>query len=331
MKEPSAIGEVFIYETETGQSTIDVKLQQETVWLTLNQLTELFERDKSVISRHLKNIFLSEELIREAVVANFATTASDGKVYQVDHYNLDAIIGVGYRVNSKRGTQFRIWATKILHQHLVEGYTVNEKRLKEQAQKYNDLKQTVKLLQNVIQRKELSSDESAGLLQVISDYTYALDILDDYDHQRLTIRGTHKKEVFKITYESALAAIHKLKEKFGGSELFGREKDKSFQSSLNTIYQTFGGDELYPSIEEKAANLLYFVVKNHSFSDGNKRIAAFLFVWFMEENNLLYGKEGQKRIADNALVALTLLIAESDPSEKNMIIKVVVNLINQSN
>lgn len=331
MKEPPGIGEIFIYETESGQSTIDVKLQQETVWLTLNQLTELFARDKSVISRHLKNIFQAEELVREAVVANFATTASDGKVYQVDHYNLDVIISVGYRVNSKRGTQFRIWATNVLRQHLVDGYTLNEKRLKEQAQKYNDLKQTVRLLQNVIQRKALSSDESTGLLQIISDYTYALDILDDYDHQRLSIQGTHKQEYFRITYESAIAGIQTLKDKFGGSELFGREKDESFKSSINTIYQSFDGQELYPSAEEKAANLLYFVVKNHSFSDGNKRIAAFLFVWFMEKNQLLYTPDGQKRIADNALVALTLLIAESDPSEKDMIIKVVVNLINQSN
>ncbi|WP_242916403.1 RhuM family protein [Pontibacter liquoris] len=331
MKETTGIGEIFIYETETGQAAIDVKLQQETVWLTLNQLTDLFGRDKSVISRHLKNVFQSEELNRDAVVANFATTASDGKTYQVDYYNLDVIISVGYRVNSKRGTQFRIWATNVLRQHLVEGYTINEKRLKEQAQKYNDLKQTVKLLQNVIQRKELTTDESAGLLQVISDYTYALDVLDDYDHQRLTINGTHRQELFRITYESAMAAIRTLKDKFGGSDLFGREKDASFQSSINTIYQSFGGQDLYPSMEEKAANLLYFVVKNHSFSDGNKRIAAFLFVWFMEKNQLLYDASGRKRIADNALVALTLLIAESSPLEKDMMIKVVVNLINQQN
>lgn len=331
MEEENGIGEVFIYETEAGQAAIDVTLQQETVWLTLNQLSELFGRDKSVVSRHLKNIFQSEELIRDAVVANFATTASDGKTYQVDYYNLDVIISVGYRVNSKRGTQFRIWATNVLRRHLVEGYTLNEKRLKEQAQKYNDLKQTVKLLQNVIQRKELTGDESAGLLQVISDYTYALDVLDDYDHQRLTITGTHRQELFKITYKGAITAIHTLKEKFGGSELFGREKDESFQSSINTIYQSFGGEDLYPSTEEKAANLLYFVVKNHSFSDGNKRIAAFLFVWFMEKNQLLYDAEGRKRIADNALVALTLLIAESDPTEKDMMIKVIVNLINQQN
>ncbi|OKL41876.1 virulence protein RhuM/Fic/DOC family protein [Pontibacter flavimaris] len=331
MEEGNGIGEIFIYETEAGQAAIDVTLQQETVWLTLNQLSELFGRDKSVVSRHLKNIFQSEELIRDAVVANFATTASDGKTYQVDYYNLDVIISVGYRVNSKRGTQFRIWATNVLRRHLVEGYTLNEKRLMEQAQKYNDLKQTVKLLQNVIQRKELTGDESAGLLQVISDYTYALDVLDDYDHQRLTITGTHRQELFRITYESAMAAIRTLKEKFGGSELFGREKDQSFQSSINTIYQSFGGEDLYPSTEEKAANLLYFVVKNHSFSDGNKRIAAFLFVWFMEKNQLLYDTEGRKRIADNALVALTLLIAESDPSEKETMIKVIVNLINQQN
>jgi len=328
MQEESGIGEIFIYETEAGQTTIDVKLQQETVWLTQQQLSDLFGRERSVITKHLKNIFVSGELDEETNVQKMHIPNSDKPVA---FYNLDVIISVGYRVNSKRGTQFRIWATNVLRQHLVEGYTINEKRLKEQAQKYNDLKQTVKLLQNVIQRKELNNDESTGLLQVISDYTYALDILDDYDHQRLTIKGTHKKEFFKITYVSAKAAIQTLKEKFGSSELFGREKDESFQSSLNTIYQTFAGEELYPSLEEKAANLLYFVVKNHSFSDGNKRIAAFLFVWFMEENNLLYDTFGHKRIADNALVALTLLIAESNPLEKDTMVKVIVNLINQQN
>jgi prophage maintenance system killer protein len=328
MQEVSSIGEIFIYETEAGQTTIDVKLQHETVWLTQQQLSDLFQRERSVISKHLKNIFSSGELDEDSNVQKMHIPNSDKPVA---FYNLDIIISVGYRVNSKQGTQFRIWATNVLRQHIVEGYTLNEKRLKEQAQKYTDLKQTVRLLQNVIQRKELNNDESTGLLQVISDYTYALDILDDYDHQRLTIKGTHKKELFRITYRSAIAAIQTLKEKFGSSELFGREKDESFQSSLGTIYQTFGGQELYPSLEEKAANLLYFVVKNHSFSDGNKRIAAFLFVWFMEENNLLYDKDGHKRIADNALVALTLLIAESNPLEKDTMVKVIVNLINQQN
>lgn len=329
MKETAGIGEIFIYETEAGQTAIDVKLQHETVWLTQQQLSQLFGRERSVITKHLKNIFVTGELDEKSNVQKMHIANSDKPV---SYYNLDVIISVGYRVNSKRGTQFRIWATNVLRQHLVEGYTLNEKRLKEQAQKYLDLKQTVKLLQNVVQRKdELKSNESLGLLQVISDYTYALDILDDYDHQRLTIKGTHKKEIFRITYDGAKNAINTLKDKFGGSELFGREKDESFQSSLNTIYQTFGGEELYPSLEEKAANLLYFVVKNHSFSDGNKRIAAFLFVWFMEKNNLLYDNNGYKRIADNALVALTLLIAESDSAEKEMMVKVIVNLINQSN
>ncbi|EJF10373.1 MULTISPECIES: virulence protein RhuM/Fic/DOC family protein [Pontibacter] len=331
MNEIPGIGEIFIYETESGQSTIDVKLQQETVWLTQKEMARLFEKGRATITEHIRNVFNEGELDEKQVCRKFRHTAEDGKSYLTTYYNLDVIISVGYRVKSKRGTQFRIWATNILRKHLVEGYTLNEKRLKEQAQKYNDLKQTVKLLQNVIQRKELSTDESTGLLQIISDYTYALDILDDYDHQRLAIQGTHKTEYFRITYDSAIAAIRTLKEKFGGSDLFGREKDESFQSSVNTIYQTFGNEELYPSMEEKAANLLYFVVKNHSFSDGNKRIAAFLFVWFMEKNQLLYTAYGQKRIADNALVALTLLIAESDPTEKDMMIKVVVNLINQSN
>lgn len=331
MQEESSIGGIFIYETESGQTAIDVKLQQETVWLSQKEMAQLFDKGRSTITEHIRNVFKEGELEEDQVCREFRHTAGDGKSYLTTYYNLDVIISVGYRVKSKRGTQFRIWATNVLRQHLVEGYTINEKRLKEQAQKYNDLKQTVKLLQNVIQRKELTTDESTGLLQVISDYTYALDVLDDYDHQCLTISGTHKQEYFRITYQSAMAAIQTLKEKFGGSYLFGREKDASFQSSVNTIYQSFSGQELYPSMEEKAANLLYFVVKNHSFSDGNKRIAAFLFVWFMEKNQLLYDVDGRKRIADNALVALTLLIAESDPLEKDTMVKVIVNLINQQN
>lgn len=284
-----------------------------------------------MISRHLRNIFHEKELDRDAVVAKNATTGTDGKTYQVEHFNLDVIISVGYRVNSVRGTQFRIWANKVLKDHLVKGYTVNEKRLKEQTDQLEQLKQTVKLLGNVTSNKALTSDEATGLLKVITDYTYALDVLDQYDHQVLEIKATTSKELFHITYKEAMKAIHGLKDKFGGSTLFGNEKDESFQSSLAAIYQTFSGKYLYPSVEEKAANLLYFVIKNHSFSDGNKRIAAFLFVWFLEKNGILYKTDGSKRIADNALVALALMIAESKPDEKEMMVKVVVNLINTKN
>jgi prophage maintenance system killer protein len=319
--------QVIIYQTPDGQATLDVTLEHDTVWLSLNQLSTLFERDKSVISRHLKNIFTEEELDRNSVVAKNATTANDGKTYEVEYFNLDAVISVGYRVNSKRGTQFRIWANKVLKDYLVKGYAINEQRLKEQTEQFNSLKQTVQLLGNVLKNKELTTDEATGLLKVVADYSYALDILDKYDHQQLSLTGTTDQQLFVATYDEAIQAIKELKNKFGGSGLFGNEKDDSFKGSIGTIYQSFGGVEFYPTIEEKAANLLYFVVKNHSFSDGNKRIAAYLFVWFLEKNGILYREDGSKRIADNALVALTLMIAESKPDEKDMMVKVVVNLI----
>ncbi|MGO1242776.1 MAG: RhuM family protein [Sphingobacterium sp.] len=323
--------QIIIYQTADGQTSIDVKLEYDTIWLSLNQLTILFGRDKSVISRHLKNIFKEEELDRNSVVAKNATTASDGKTYEVEYYNLDAVISVGYRVNSKRGTQFRIWANQVLKEYLVKGYAVNEQKLREQTEQFNSLKHTVNLLGNVLKNKELTSDEATGLLKVVTDYSYALDILDRYDHQQLTLEGTSDQQLFTATYEEAMQAIKDLKDKFGGSPLFGNEKDSSFKGSIGTIYQSFSGVEFYPTIEEKAANLLYFVVKNHSFSDGNKRIAAYLFVWFLEKNKILYREDGSKRIADNALVALTLMIAESKPNEKDMMVKVVVNLINPRN
>ncbi len=327
-------GEIIIYQSQDGQTTIDVKLEKDTLWLNLNQITELFERDKSVISRHLKNIYKEGELDESSTVAKFATVRTEGKrtvSRDVEFYNLDTVISVGYRVNSYRGTQFRIWANKVVKEYLIKGYAVNEKRLKEQSQQLEQLKLTVKLLANVIEKQPLNSDEASGLIKVITDYTYALDVLDQYDHQVLEIKGTSKDEFFRINYGDAMLAINELREKFGGSTLFGNEKDNSFQGSLAAIYQTFGGKELYHSVEEKAAHLLYFVIKNHSFSDGNKRIAAFLFVWFLEKNRLLYKEDGSRRIADNALVALTLMIAESKPEEMDMMVKVIVNLINLRN
>ncbi len=322
---------IIIYQSQDGKTSFEVKLESETVWLSLNQIADLFSRDKSVVSRHISNLFKEKELDKRSVVAKNATTGSDGKTYQVEYYNLDVIISVGYRVKSQSGTQFRLWANKILKDYLTKGYAIDKKRFEEQSSKLKDLKQTVRLLGNVIANKELNSDEATGLLQIVTDYTYALDVLDQYDHQILEIHGTTSKEIFQITYPASMNAIKGLKDKFGGSTLFGNEKDDSFQGSLAAIYQTFGGQDLYPSVEEKAANLLYFVIKNHSFSDGNKRIAAFLFVWFLEKNNILYRLDGSKRIADNALVALTLMIAESKPEEKEMMIKVVVNLINVRN
>jgi prophage maintenance system killer protein len=321
-------GEIIIYQAPDGTTDLDVRLENETVWLTQAQMVELFGRDKSVISRHIRNIYSEGELDGVSVVAKFATTAADGKIYQVEYYNLDVIISVGYRVKSQRGTQFRIWANKVLKEYLVKGYVVSE-RLK--TQQYEDLRQTVQLLSNVMQHKELDVSEATGLLQVITDYTYALDTLDKYDYQQLTVENTTINTPFHATYDNAMEAINFLRHKFGGSDLFGNEKDQSFRSSIATIYQTFGGADLYPSIEEKAAMLLYLVTKNHSFSDGNKRIAAFLFLWFMEKNGILYRPDGSKLIENNTLVALTLMIAESRTEEKDVMVKVIVNLINRNN
>ncbi|WP_127132975.1 RhuM family protein [Pseudoflavitalea rhizosphaerae] len=327
-------GKIIIYQSPDGQTSIDVSLDHDTVWLDQQQLSELFQTDRTSITRHIKNIYKSLELNELSTSAKIAQVQKEGKrkiTRNITRYNLDMIISVGYRVNSLRGTQFRIWANNILKDYLVKGYSLNEKLLADQAQQFDALKQTVRLLGNVLEAKTLTSDEANGLLKVLTDYTYALDVLDKYDHRTLTIEATHKKPSFVATYNEAIKAIHGLKDKFGGSSLFGNEKDESFKSSIATIYQSFAGADLYPSVEEKAANLLYFVVKNHSFSDGNKRIAAFLFVWFLEKNGLLYRQDGTKRIADNALVALTLMIAESKPDEKEIMTQVVVNLINGYN
>lgn len=323
--------EIKIYKTQEGDTSIDVKLENESVWLNLNQLTNLFDRDKSVISRHIRNIFKEHELDKDSVVAKNATTALDGKVYQVDYYNLDVIISVGYRIKSHRGTQFRIWANKVLKDYLIKGYAINQRKLEEQNEQLVELKNTVKILSNTVSQKELSTDESKGLLRIISDYSYALDILDQYDYQSLKVNDTSGKEIYKLTYEEAIEQIILTKQTYGNSDLFGHEKDDSFKSSVSTIYQSFDGVDLYPSIEEKAANLLQFVIKNHSFSDGNKRIAAFLFLYFLERNGILFDSEGKKRIADNALVALTLMIAVSKTDEKETMIKVIINLINKKN
>jgi len=322
---------IEIYQVENGNTEISVRLENETVWLSLNQIVDLFLRDKSVISRHISNIFKESELDKQSVVAKNATTAADGKIYQVDFYNLDVIISIGYRIKSQRGTQFRIWANKILKNYLIKGFSINEKRLSQQNEQLKELQDSVKLLGDVLNYKELNTDESIGLLTIISDYAYALDILDRYDYQNLDIRKTSGKEIYQLDYNEAKKQIAIAKKAYGNSELFGREKDDSLKSSLSTIYQTFDGKDLYPSVEEKAANLLYFITKNHSFTDGNKRIAAFIFLYFLERNRILFDKFGKKRIADNALVALTLMIAISKPEEKDTMIKVIVNLINKEN
>lgn len=249
----------------------------------------------------------------------------------VSYYGLDVIISVGYRVNSKCATQFRILATDILRRHLVDGYTINQKLLKAKEEKFLAFQRAIKLIETVKASKPLEYREAMGLLDVIRDYSRALGLLDDYDHNRVAVKGVSRGSGFRLTYELALKAVAQLQTGAGGSTLFGREKDKSFASSVSAIYQTFSGKELYASAEEKAAHLLYFIVKNHSFVDGNKRIAAALFLWFLEKNRLLYRADGSKRLADNALVALTLMIAESAPPDKDLVVRLVVNLINKDN
>ena len=322
---------VTIFKTKDGPA-VDVQINNETAWLSQNQMTDLFEKDQSVISRHLNNIFKEKELDRKSNMQKMHIPNSDKPV---NFYSLDVIISVGYRVKSKRGTQFRIWANKVLKEFLLEGYVVNQNKLKGQSQKIKQLEITIKSIVEASHQKELSNTEAKGILNLIQDYTLALDLLDDYDHQRLSLSQTQKSKKRMITYEQALDAINTLREKFkrdGESvDLFGKEKDQSFKSSLSTIYQTFEKKELYPSIEEKAAHLLYFVIKNHSFVDGNKRIAAFIFVWFLENNDYLYTTEGKKRIDDNGLVALCLLIAHSKPEKKETFVTLIVNLINQRN
>lgn len=317
---------IVIYQTADGQTSIDVKLENDTVWLSANQMAILFDRDEKTIRKHINNVFSEGELEKEN---NTHFLRVDGVKQPVAFYSLDVIISVGYRVKSQRGTQFRIWANKVLKEYLIKGYAVN-KTLTEQH--YTELKQLVTVLGRTVKAQEaLTSDDALNLVEVVADYAYALDTLDKYDYQQLAVEQTTNEAKFRATYEGAMQAIEELKEKFGGSQWFAHEKDDSFKSSIGQIYQTFGGQDLYPSVEEKAAMLLYLVTKNHSFSDGNKRIAATLFLWFMAGNGILYNPDGTKRIADNTLVALTLMIAESRTEEKDVMVKVVVNLINKNN
>lgn len=321
---------IEIYRSQDGSVQLNVKLENETVWLTQSQMAELFGRDRTVITRHINNCYKEGELDRHTTCAKFAHMGKDqDQTYETTMYNLDVIISVGYRVKSVQGTRFRQWANSVLKQYLIKGYAINQQI---KIDRYNELKDVVRLMSRAVGLQDkVTTDEYSGLFNVISDYVYALDTLDQYDYQSLSISKTTKDEPFRATYDNAMEAINALKEKFGGSKWFANEKDDSFKSSIGQIYQTFGGEELYPSVEEKAAMLLYLVVKNHSFSDGNKRIAAMLFLWFLNNNRVLYAEDGHKRIADNTLVALTLMIAESRTEEKDVMVKVVVNLINREN
>lgn len=314
-------GNIIVY-----QNKVEVHLEKETVWLTQAHIAKLFGTQRPAITKHLSNIFKSRELDRKSVCSILEHTAADGKVYKTQYYNLDAIISVGYRVNSTRATQFRIWATNVLRKHLVDGYTINENRLKASQDKYQQLQNSIKLLGNLISFPGVS-DEAKGIIEVISEYSRALELLDDFDHGKFGVPPGTKKTTYKLTYEKAHTIIEQMKRKFKDSQLVGQEKDKSFQSSVNAIYQTFGRKDVYPTVEEKAAHLLYFVTKNHSFVDGNKRIAAVLFVTFLQGNAILFRKNGTKRIDDNALVALTLMIAASKPAERDSIIKIILNLL----
>jgi prophage maintenance system killer protein len=326
--------QIVIYKDENNAIQMEVRMAGEMIWLNRQQLATLFGRDYKTISKHINNA-LKEELANEVVVAKFANTTEHGamegktQTHEKEYFNLEMVTSVGYRVKSKRGVQFRKWANKVLREYLVKGYVVNERIRKEQL---GELRQLVRVASRAISNQIIEKTvESQDLLNVVVDYTYALDTLDNYDYERLTIDKTTKQEKFHATYDNAMEEIGRLRDKFGGSALFGNEKDDSFKSSIGQIYQTFGGDELYPSVEEKAAMLLYLVTKNHSFSDGNKRIAATLFLWFLNNNSILYREDGSKRLADNTLVALTLMIAESKTEEKDVMVKVVVNLINQRN
>ena len=317
---------IVIYTSEDGQTKVDGSMENETVWLSSNQMALLFDRDEKTVRKHVNNVFADGELDKNN---NTQFLRVDGVKQPVAYYTLDVIISVGYRVKSQRGVQFRRWANKILKEYLIKGYVINNDI---KVERYNELKDVVRLMSRALSFQEKATEtEYSGLFNVITDYVSALDTLDRYDYQTLAVESTTKQEMFRATYENAMAAIGALKDKFGGSQWFANEKDDSFRSSIGQIYQTFAGEDLYPSVEEKAAMLLYLVVKNHSFSDGNKRIAAMLFLWFMEKNGILYGEDGSKRIADNTLVALTLMIAESRSDEKDVMVKVVVNLINQNN
>ena len=316
---------VEIYQTPDGQLQIEVQFENDTVWLSQSQIAQLFQRDRTVITKHINNVFSEGELVRDSVCAKFAHTADDGKVYQVDFYNLDVIISVGYRVKSPQGTQFRQWATQKLKDYLLKGYAINSKRLEQ-------LQQVVEVIQRSGSTENLQLSEAKGLLEILGHYTQSFIVLNQYDSHTLQLGALNENISYEIQFEEAISAIVELKRqlmaKKEATDLFGNQKDDSFQGILGNVVQSFGGQYLYPSIEEQAANLLYFVIKNHPFSDGNKRIGAFLFVWFLEKNKHRFKRNGEVKINDNGLVALALLVAQSDPAEKELMIKLVINLIN---
>ena len=325
-------GEIVIYKNAKKEAKVEVRLEDETVWLHLNQIATLFDTDKSGISRHIKNIYKNGELSYKATVAKIATVQKEGEreiKRSIEFYNLDLILSVGYRVNSKRATQFRIWANKILKEYLIRGYAINEKRLLETKEKFADLQSVIAFLKNK-SKKELLKNQVGEIINLLSSYSKALSVLDQYDKNNINdVKGT--KSIFILEYEKCLDIIKELLSNFlvkgEAGDLFGNERDRSFEGIIKGIYQTFGNKELYPTIEDKSSHLLYFIIKDHPFSDGNKRIASFIFIYFLDKNNHLYKNSGEKKINDNALVALALLIAESDPEEKNIMTKIIKNLL----
>ncbi|MAZ77485.1 MAG: hypothetical protein CMF39_02270 [Legionellaceae bacterium] len=317
------MSEIMIYKTKDGHIELNVSLAEETVWLSLNQMALLFGRDKSVVSRHLSNIFKNNELARTSVVAKFATTAADGKTYQVDFYNLDAIISLGYRINSSQATKFRQWATRVLKEHLIRGYTTHEKRLAERGIK--ELEQSIELLQKTLTRNELVDDIGTATIQLIMSYAKTWRLLLAYDEGELNLPTKSRKKSSALSYKAAIGAINALKtdllDKKQASDLFGNEKEHGFQGILGNIEQTFDGEHLYKTAEERAAHLLYFIIKDHPFSDGNKRIGCLMFLLYLKLQNMSI------KINDNGLVALALLIAESDPQHKDLMTRLIVNLL----
>lgn len=322
-------GEIVIYKTKGGETSLEVKLEKDTVWLSQKHMAELFQKDVRTVNEHIKNIFKERELTEKSVIRKSRITASDGKEYEIQLYNLDVIISVGYRVKSKQGTQFRIWASKVLKDHLIKGYTINPKRLPETN--LRELEEAITLIKNTLNKKLLTNDEATGLLKVITDYANSWILLQKYDSNKLEDPKKKHKPKYELTYEKAMEAISKLKadlkSKKEATDLFGNERDSSFEGIIGNIYQTFTGEDLYPSIEDKASHLLYFIIKDHPFTDGNKRIGAFLFVLFLSNNGYLFKANGERKINDNALVALALLIAESNPKQKDTMIKLVMNFL----
>lgn len=315
--------EIIFYKSGKDVN-LEVKLDKETVWLTLNQIATLFDRDKSVISRHIKKIFNEEELVKNSVVAKNATTAKDGKTYQVEYFNLDMIISVGYRVNSKRGTQFRQWATKRLNEYLVKGYAINEKRLEQKQQEVKYLKTGIRILNRALEEKA-ETEENV----ILKMFAKGLELLDDYDHEKLDAKGKTKRKVKYPKYEEYIELIKSMYSDYK-SDVFAKEINESFKSSINQIKQTFGGKELYPTIEEKAANLLYLITKNHSFADGNKRIAAACFLYFLQKNRALFNKHNEQIISNEALASLTLFIASSKAEESEIVKKLTLSVLNRN-